>query len=70
MRLVKIPAGKNVERWINADLVTEIILSPRGYGEPGIEVSLQFGEYYIELRFRDRKAGMDLIHEIAGEIKA
>lgn len=65
MRLVRIPAGKDVARWINPDLITEILVCPCPEDDKHTEVSIQFGEYYIELRFADKAAAMTFLSTIA-----
>lgn len=67
MRLVEIPSyDDKMVRFINADLVTELAIYPLPEDTAYWEVSLSFGEYYIERRFKDRDKAISFMADVAG----
>lgn len=67
MRLVRFPHPRDSVRLINADLVTEVSIYPHPENHAYWEVSVNFGEYYIEWTFRNIGDARQLVADIAGK---
>lgn len=66
MRIVQLPSAKGTNRMINADLVTEIYVGPYPEDSKYTEVSIQFGNSYIEVRFGDDAILREFLTDLTG----
>lgn len=67
MRLIKVPTADKCIKLINADAITDIFIGPNPGDTAYTEVTLTFGEHWIDINYRNITDARQLIADIAGK---